>query len=154
MLIESLSGSHSGVKPVCVPFHRSWYCNQHASGSRQAATEVGESEAHCRGSQRRQKSRATWFSRRECPNGGSQRCDSVFEYSCSHFSMKPFGFAWCMCLCVVMHAAHHTHPTLYLLSCTCLRYNLGHWLPRGLLYIVIKHCVVYFFSHFLPGCVL
>lgn len=43
MLIESLGVWHFGVKPVYVPFHCSWYYNQHARGSRHSATEVWQS---------------------------------------------------------------------------------------------------------------
>lgn len=42
MLIQSLGVWHVGEEPVYVPFHCSWYCNQHASVRRQLATEVWE----------------------------------------------------------------------------------------------------------------
>lgn len=66
MLIESLGVSDFGEKPVYVPFHCSWYCNQHASGSRQSATEVWE-WGSVLGRRRRPEIGVAWFTGHDTP---------------------------------------------------------------------------------------
>ena len=88
MLIEPLAVSHFGEKPVYVPFHCSWYCNQHASGGRQPATEVWEREAQRWGGREAAQTGdwscliyRTWHSGAEYSDRGSQRCEGVVWYS-------------------------------------------------------------------------
>ena len=155
MLIEPLAVSHFGEKPVYVPFHCSWYCNQHASGGRQPATEVWEREAQRWGGREAAQTGdwscliyRTWHSGAEYSDRGSQRCEGVVWYSRSQptagwsiMDIQVNETYLRVCVCVVMLTNAHIHLTLYLLWCICSCYNRMHRLPHGLL---IKDCVARF----------
>lgn len=87
MPLESLSVSHFGMKSVYVPFHCSWYWNQHASGSKLPATEVWErgsvlGRRHSRGDRSHLFYR-TWHFRQNVVFEGSRGCERVVWYWCS-----------------------------------------------------------------------
>lgn len=118
-----------GEEPVYVPIRCSWYCNQHASGSRQSATEVWE-RGSVLGRQRKPEIGVAWFKARDTlgsiywpwePEVWERRLTRPLTARSSmiiHFEhlnqWSLFFFSFCVCAYVCFHSHKLPHSPHHL----------------------------------------